>query len=213
MTTPRFVLHYAPRSRASRILWLLEEARAPYELQRHDLQKGTHKSPAYLAVNPDGKVPALVDRGPRGDGSWVITESAAICAYVADVLPEAQLAPAVGTPERAAYATWMAYSPAALEPSFADLMFPRKADAPAGAIGWPPFEAVVTRIARALEKGPYLLGERFSAADIVVGSMFQYLSAWGKLPAHEPVKRYLDALNARDGYKRSQAKEAEAAAS
>jgi glutathione S-transferase len=129
------------------------------------------------------------------------------------VLPEAQLAPAVGTPERAAYATWMAYSPAALEPAFADLMFPRKADAPPGAIGWPTFEAVVARIARALETGPYLLGKQFSAADIVVGSMFQWLSAWGKLPAHEPVKRYLDALNAREGYKRAQAKEAEATGS
>jgi len=72
---------------------------------------------------------------------------------------------------------------------------------------------VVGRIARALEKGPYLLGERFSAADIVVGSMFQYLNARGRLPAHEPVKRYLEALNAREGYKRAQAKEAEAPSS
>ncbi|PTL84666.1 glutathione S-transferase family protein [Vitiosangium sp. GDMCC 1.1324] len=212
MTTPRFVLHYAPRSRSFRILWLLEEARVPYELVRYDLQKGTHKSPAYLAVNPDGKVPALVDRGPRGDWSAVITESAAICAYIADTLPEARLAPAVGTPERAAYATWMAYGAAALEPSFADLMFPRKAEPPPSAIGWPSFDATIARISRAVEKGPWLLGDQFSSADIMIGAMLQWLNSWGKLPAHEPVKRYLAALVERDAMKRAQAKEAELAA-
>ena len=209
MSTPRFVLHYAPRSRAFRILWLLEEARAPYELAVYDLQKGTHKDRSYLAVNPDGKVPALVDRGPRGDWSVIVTESAAISTYVADACPEAALAPALSSPERGPYLTWLVYCSAALEPAFADFMFPRQKEAPRSAVGWPSYDATLERIERALERGPWLLGEHFSAADIMLGSMLQWLSAWGKLPDGAASARYLAALKQRDGLMRAQAKESE----
>jgi glutathione S-transferase len=209
MSTPRFVLHYAPRSRAFRILWLLEEARAPYELAVYDLQKGTHKDRSYLAVNPDGKVPALVDRGPRGDWSVIVTESAAISTYVADACPEAALAPALSSPERGPYLTWLVYCSAALEPAFADFMFPRQKEAPRSAMGWPSYDATLERIERALERGPWLLGDHFSAADIMLGSMLQWLSAWGKLPDGAASARYLAALKQRGGLMRAQAKEAE----
>jgi glutathione S-transferase len=209
MSTPRFVLHYAPRSRAFRILWLLEEARAPYELAVYDLQKGTHKDRSYLAVNPDGKVPALVDRGPRGDWSVIVTESAAISTYVADACPEAALAPALSSPERGPYLTWLVYCSAALEPAFADFMFPRQKEAPRSAVGWPSYDATLERIERALERGPWLLGDHFSAADIMLGSMLQWLSAWGKLPDGAASTRYLAALQQRDGLMRAQAKESE----
>ena len=129
MTTPRFILHHAPRSRSSRILWLMEETGVPFEVAQHDFAKATHKDPAYLAINPAGKVPTLIDRGPAGDWSppAVVTESAAICAYVADVLPEAGLAPPVGSRERAAYASWIGYCPSVLEPALSDSVFPRHA--------------------------------------------------------------------------------------
>ncbi|HMI87682.1 MAG TPA: glutathione S-transferase family protein [Polyangiaceae bacterium] len=209
MSLPRFVLHYAPRSRAFRILWLLEEARVPYELAVYDLQKGTHKDRAYLAVNPDGKVPALVDRGPNGDWSVIITESAAISTYIADACPEAALAPALSSPDRGPYLTWLIYCSAALEPAFADFMFPRQKEAPRSAVGWPSYDATLGRIERAVERGPWLLGEHFTAADVMLGAMLQWLNAWGKLPPSKAIERYLGSLDQRDGLLRAQAKEAE----
>ncbi len=211
MTTPRFLLHYAPRTRAGRALWLLEEAGLPYELHVHDMTRRTHKDAAFLALNPDGKLPALVD---RGDGSatvgWpvVITESEAVCAYLGDLAPG--LAPAIGSPERAAYLTWLAYTAAALEPGLADLVFPRASPAPAGSIGWPPFEAAVARIAGALDhSGAWITGAKFTAADAMVGGMLRWLKAWGKLPAYASIDRYLDALESRPALQRANAIEAE----
>jgi glutathione S-transferase len=209
MNSPRFVLHYAPRSRAFRILWLLEEARASYELAVYDLQKGTHKDRAYLAVNPDGKVPALVDRGPRGDWSVIVTESAAISTYVADACPEAALAPALSSPERGPYLTWLVYCSAALEPAFADFMFPRQQEVPRSSVGWPSYDATLDRVEHAVNRGPWLLGDHFSAADVMLGAMLRWLSAWGKLPPRPALDRYLASLQQRDGLKRAQAKEAE----
>lgn len=209
MESPRFVLHYAPRSRAFRILWLLEEARAPYELVLYDLQKGTHKGEAYLALNPDGKVPALVDRGPGRDWSVIVTESAAISTYIADACPEAALAPPIASPQRGPYLTWLVYCSAALEPAFADFMFPRQKEAPQGAVGWPSYDATLDRLEHALNSGPWLLGDHFSAADVMLGSMLQWLQQWGKLPAHPALQRYLASLKERDALVRAQAKEAE----
>jgi glutathione S-transferase len=133
VASPGFVLHYAPRSRAFRILWLLEEVRAPYELVIYDLQKETHKGESYLAVNPDGKVPALVDRGPRGDWSAIITESAAISTYLVDACPEAGSRPRSRRPIVALTSRGSSIA-RLLEPAFADFMFPRrKAPAAGGA--------------------------------------------------------------------------------
>jgi glutathione S-transferase len=208
VAAPRFLLHHAPRSRSARILWLLEEAGAPYALVRHDLDQATQKRPEFLAVNPFGKLPALIDRGPDGTWEAVVTESVAICAYVADVLPEAGLAPPPGTPERAAYATWLGFGAAALEPAFADLAFPRAQEPPARAIGWPPFAAALGRIEAALTPGPYLLGERFSAADIMVGGMLQWAVQWGKATAGPATARTLAALDARPALARARAVDA-----
>lgn len=205
MAAPRFLLHHAPRSRSVSALWMLEEAGASYALHWHDLERGTQKDPAFLAVNPAGKLPALVDRGP--DGSWraVVTEVAAIAAYLADLFPEAGLAPAIGTPERAAYQAWMAYGPGVAEPAFADAVFPRAAAAPAVAIGWPPMAEVVARIEAALAGRAWLLGERFSAADLVVGGLLAYINQFGRLNPGPEVARYVAAIEARPARQRAAA--------
>lgn len=199
---PRFLLHHAKGSRSDRILWLLEEAGASYELTLHDLGEGTQKAPAFLALNPFGKLPVLVDRGPDGTWNAVVTESLAICAYVADVLAEAGLAPAVGTPGRAAYATWLAIGGCVLEPAFGDLAFPRAKEPPARGIGWPPFAEVVARIEAAVTPGPYLLGETFSAADIMVGTMLEWAVQWGMLTPSPAIARTLSAYQARPALRR-----------
>jgi glutathione S-transferase len=203
----RFLLHYSPRSRAERALWMLEEARADSAIVLHDLQRGTQKEPAFLALNPLGKLPVLEDRGP--DGSWrgvAVAESAAILAYLADTLPEAGLAPAIGTPERAAYARWMAYCPGVLEPAFSDAAFPRTAEVPRSALGWPPFDEALAPVEAALAAGPWLLGARFSAADVLIGSLLHWLRAWGRLRAGPHVERYLGALEGRDALARARAR-------
>ena len=194
----RFRLHHAPRTRASSILWLLEEAGADYELAHHDLSAGTHKRPEFLALNPHGKLPVLEDRGPAGD--WhgvVVTEGAAIAGYIADALPGAGLAPAIGTPARADYAMLMVYGPSVLEPALMDKMSPRAAAANPTATGWSSFEEAVARLDARLQNGPWMLGERFSAADVMLGSGLTWFTMWKLLEPTPAIARYIAALTAR----------------
>ena len=194
----RFLLHHAPKSRSAGSLWLLEEAGADYDLSWHSLDEATNKTPAYLAINPGGKLPALVDRGPEGDWKGVVvTEAAAIAAYVADALPQAHLAPPLGSPARASYALWMAYTPGVMEPAMADMAFPRAKPAPARAVGWPPFPEAVLRAEAALATGPWLVGEQFTAADILLGGMLAWVVDWGMLQPGPAITRYLAAIEAR----------------
>jgi glutathione S-transferase len=211
MAAPRFLLHHAPQSRSLGTIWLLEEAGAEYDLHWHDLGAGTQKAPGYLALNPAGKVPALVDRGP--DGTWqgvVVTEVAAVARYVADLLPGAGLAPAIGTPERAGYEFWLSYGPGVVEPALADLAFPRAQPAPSRALGWPPFAEVQARIEAALTGRRWLLGERFSAADVIVGGLLHYFSMIGLLQPGPEMARYIAAIDARPARQRGWAKGAQA---
>lgn len=201
----RFVLHHNPQSRAQRIKWLLEEAGVPYELAHVDLQAGAHKTPAFLKMNPDGKLPTLVDRGPDGTWSTVVTESAAIVIYVADLAPAGALAPAPGDPRRGPYLTWISYVPAALEPALTDMVWPRPEPPPASALGWPPYEKALDRIAAALKATPYLTGDSFTAADLMVGSMLNWVAGWGKLPDPDRFSDYLARLNARPAAVRASA--------
>lgn len=199
----RFVLHHHPQSRSQRIKWLLEEIGAPYEIVAHDLNAGTHKRPEFLRLNPDGKLPTLVDRGPDGGAEVVLTESAAIVLHVADAAPEVGLAPTPGSPERGPYLTWIVYGVAALEPAFADAVFPRAEPAPARAVGWPPFPDAVSRVAQALEPGPWILGDTFSAADLMIGGLLGWVHGWGKLPEPERFLPYLERIAARPAHIRT----------
>ncbi|RXF70782.1 glutathione S-transferase family protein [Hansschlegelia zhihuaiae] len=201
----RFVLHHHPQSRAQRIKWLLEEAGAPYEIVSHDLEAGTHKKPDFLELNPDGKLPTLIDRGPGGSWSTVVTESSAIVIHVADAVPGAGLAPGPSDPRRGAYLNWIAYVSAAAEPALADHVWPRAEAAPATAIGWPPYEKVMNRIAAGVSSSPYLTGDAFTGADLMVGSMLNWLSGWGKLPGPERFEAYLERLKARPAFQRAAA--------
>jgi glutathione S-transferase len=193
----RFVLHHNPQSRSQRIRWLLEEAGVGFELAHVDFEAGAHKSPEFLKLNPDGKLPTLIDRGPDGTWSTVVTESAAIVIYVADLAEGAPLAPPPGDPRRAAYLTWIAYVGAAVEPALTDFVFPRAGTPPASALGWPPYEAVLARVAAALQTSPYLVGEDFTAADVMMGAMLMWANGWGKLPEPERFASYFERLSAR----------------
>ena len=199
----RFVLHHHPQSRAQRIKWLLEETGAPYELVNVDLQAGAHKRPEFLKLNPGGKIPTLIDRGPDGAAESVVTESAAIVIHVADCYPEAGLAPAPGSVARGPYLFWIVYAVSAIEPALADDKFPRAEAAPPIAIGWPTFPDAISRVADALTPGGWLVGDRFTAADLTIGSMLNWLKGWGALPEPERFDDYLGRIAERPGFRRA----------
>jgi glutathione S-transferase len=181
-------LYYNPQSRAAIAKWMLDEAGADYELVPIDLQKREHKSPEFLKINPAGKLPALVDGRTR------LFENPAIGLYVAERFPAARLAPPVGSPERGRYLSLMVYATAQLEPSMADSLL-KLPHTPAR--GWSDFETVKDVIERELGYGPYLLGARFSAADVLVGSMFAWQRLFGGRSGRPKIDRYVERLLAR----------------
>ena len=203
---PRFRLHHAPRSRAFRILWVLEECGAAYERVPHNLRANTQKAPEFLAINPDGKLPVLEDRGPDGDWAGVVvTESAAICAYLANVT--GMLAPMPGTPARVAYETYLAYGGSVLEPAMAEVAFPRRETPPAMALGWPPFADAVARVERQITStgGPYLLGQDFTMADAMCGGLLRFAAGFGMFKPGPVAAGYLAALESRPAMARAKA--------
>ena len=196
------VFYHAPQSRAVIVHWMLEEVGAPYRMHLLNLKKGEHKEPAYLAVNPMGKVPALAH------GDVVVTEAAAICAYLADAFPEAGLAPPVGDRRRGTYFRWLLFGPGCLEPAVTDRMFDRPASPP-GALGYGSFDLMLAVVAKAVERGPYLLGNQFTAADVVLGAGLQWGMMTKAIPERPEIVAYGHRLHERPALQRVYAKDAE----
>lgn len=172
-------LFHAPWSRSSRLVWLLEEIGAAYDITYCDIRRmdGTG-APDPRNPHPDGKVPALLH------GDALVTESAAVALYLTDLFPEAGLGAPVGSPERGAYLTWLAWIAGEMEPSFwARISGATEGDAKARAR----YDAVVARLFGALERGPYLMGQRFTAVDVMAGSAL----AWAR--DYSPPSAALDA--------------------
>jgi glutathione S-transferase len=155
-------LYWSPRTRSFSALWLMEETGQAYERVLVDISKGAQKRPEYLAINPMGKVPALQD------GEATLAEAAAICAYVAERHPEAKLAPPPGDPLRAKYLYWLFFGPGCIEPAMVQVA--TKVEMNPVAAGWGDAQRVFDVLDVALAKGPWILGESFSAADIGIGS-------------------------------------------
>jgi glutathione S-transferase len=171
-------LYWSPRSRSLTALWLMEETGQPYERVLVDISTGAQKKLEYLAVNPMGKVPALKD------GEATLAETAAICAYVAERYPEAGLAPPVGDVMRARYLYWLFFGPACVEPAMVQIA--TKLELNPVAAGWGDAQRVFDVIDAALEKGPWILGENFSAADIVIGSALNFSVRMFKMVPSRP---------------------------
>jgi glutathione S-transferase len=171
-------LYWAPRSRAFSALWLMEETRQPYERVKVDIAAGAQRAPEYLAINPMGKVPAL------SDGDATLAEAAAICAYVAERYPEAKLAPALGDPLRAKYLYWLFFAPGCIEPAMVQVA--TKIEMSSVAAGWGDAQRVFDVLDVALVKGPWILGEDFSAADVAVGSALNFAVRLFKMVPSRP---------------------------
>jgi glutathione S-transferase len=193
-------LHHAPQSRSTRMLWLLEEVGAPYSVVYTDIPRmdGTGGSdPAN--PHPDKKVPALVDDGV------LVTESVAICLYLTDKFPEAGIGPRVGDPLRGAYVTWLAYYAGVIEP-VVTLEFAGLSDNPMLQRTYAGRAKMDQRILDAIKAGPFMLGERFSAIDILIASMGQW--ARKMLPAGDLVDTYIKRASDRPALQRSYARDA-----
>jgi glutathione S-transferase len=198
-------LYHAAPSRSSIARWMLEELGVPYDLHVLSLAKGEQRAPDYLAVNPMGKVPAL----KHGDA--VITEAAAICTYLADEFPQARLNVPIGDPRRGTYLRWLFFAPSCIEAAITDRAFPRKEEPRRGMLGYGDFDTVMGVVAAAVEPGPYLMGEQFTAADVVLGSTLRWGMMFGLLPKRPEFVAYAGRLEQRPALKRAVALDQELA--
>jgi glutathione S-transferase len=194
-------LYFAPATRATRIAFLLEELGVPWEKVTLDLAKREHKTADYLALNPNGVVPTLKD------GDTVIFESVAIALHLADRFAEKGLAPPPDSPLRGRYLSWMVWSMTTLEPPIGDVYVERLK---------PAEQQSAAAIAAALERfrnsaqvlegelaGPYLFGDAFSAADVMVGCVLSFAGMLGMLEDHPTLRDYVARITARPAYGRA----------
>jgi glutathione S-transferase len=153
-----------------------------------------------------GKVPALKH------GDVVITEAAAICAYLADEFPRAKLNVPVGDPRRGLYLKWLFFGPSCIEPAMIDRAAPRKEEPRRAMLGYGDFDTVMDVVAKAVSKGPYLLGDQFTAADVVIGSGLRWGMLFKLMPERPEFVAYVGRLASRPALQRSEAQDKELAA-
>jgi len=193
-------LFHAPNSRSSSILWLLEEIGAPYTLKVVSIRRGDGTG----AVDPEnphpyGKVPVITHNGRT------IFETPAIALYLADLFPQAGLGPKPTEPERGAYLTWLFYYSGVIEPSLtAKFLNIRHMQ---GTFGWAPFDEVLAHLTSTLQTGHYLLGERFSIADILIGGTLPILIMRGIVPESDTFNDYIARIRERPAFGRARAKD------
>jgi glutathione S-transferase len=189
-------LYWSPRSRSFSSLWLMEEVGEPYERVLIDITTGAQRTMEFLAVNPMGKVPALQD------GEATLAEAAAICAYVAERYPQAHLAPPVGDIRRAKYLYWLFFAPGCIEPAMVQVSTGIEMNTVSA--GWGDAQRVFDVLDAALETGPWILGDSFSAADIAIGSGLNFaVRLFKMMPSRPSFDRYLDACAGRPAFQRA----------
>lgn len=181
-------LYFNPQSRAVIAKWMLDECGADYKIVPVDLEQREQKSPQVLEINPSGKLPALVDGEAR------LFENAAICLYLADKSPQANLAPAIDAPERGRYLSLMVYSTSQLEPAMGDAMMGAETFA---SRGWTGYEAAKDVIEGELGNGKYLFGDWFTAADVMIGSLFMWEQLFSGPSDRPKIAAYVDRLSKR----------------
>jgi glutathione S-transferase len=186
-------LYHHPFSRAATALWMLEEVGAPYELRFVDLLAGEQRSPAILALNPMGKLPILVDSTPQGEA--VVTEAAAIGVWLADRHAPGRLAPLPDDPARATFLRWCFYSPSVIEP--ACMARANGWEFKPGQAGWGRWEDMLEALERGIGDGPWLLGDTFTMADVILGGTLRWMLQFKMIDARPALVAYADRLAAR----------------
>jgi glutathione S-transferase len=190
------VFYHAPRSRAFRTLWFLEELGRPYRIELLSLEKGDHKRPDFLKLNPMGKVPVVVDDGVP------VAESGAILLHVADKYSAGTLAPRQDDPKRPDYLRWLFFAVGVMEPAFGEKFF-KWEDIPARRAAWGSFAEMERVVTEAIAPGPYLLGDWFTAADVLVCSNLHWGTMFKLFPERGAVADYVARCAARPALKRA----------
>jgi len=184
-TSQKIVLFHSPQTRSTSTLGLLEELGAPYELRVIDMKAGEQRQPAFLAVNPLGKVPAVLH------GDALITEQSALVIYLADLFPEAVLTPGIADPLRGPYLRWIVFYAACFEPAIVDRALKRdpgtRAMSPYG-----DFDSTVGAVVAQLSRGPFICGERFTAADVLWGTALSWTTGFGLVEPVPVIARYVE---------------------
>ena len=182
--TDTITLFHSPQSRSSGALTLLEELGAPYQLHVLNMKAGEQRRPEYLAINPLGKVPAILHRGE------LITEQVAIFIYLADLFPAAGLAPIIGDTRRGVYLRWLIYYASCYEPALVDRAMQRE-PAPHATSPYGTFDTMLETILRQIRDQPYLLGDTISAADILWGNALNWGVMFKLVPEDKAVTDYV----------------------
>lgn len=190
-------LHHHPYSRAAGVVWMLEEVGQPYELHHVDLRAGDQKQADHLSKNRMGKIPVVED------GDVLISEGAAIGLYLADRYAPGTLAPRVDEADRGPFLRWCFFSPSVIEPAAAANA--GNWQTRAGAVGWGRYEDMLDTLETAVATGPWLLGDRFSMADVIAGGTARFLLQFKMLDARPAITAWIDRLNARPAYQRATA--------
>jgi glutathione S-transferase len=204
-TNRKLTFYHSPNTRSTGVRTLLDELGAPYELKALNMKAGEQRQPAYLAVNPMGKVPAIVH------GDALVTEQGAIFIYLADLFPEAGLAPAIGDPLRGPYLRWMVFYGSSFEPAVVDRSLQRE-PARSSTSPYGDYDTMLGTLIGQLRAGPYLLGERFTAADILWGLALRWTTAFKLVPEAPEIVDYIARVMARPSFARVAAADAELAA-
>lgn len=191
-------LFWCPQTRSQRVIWLLEEAGLDYDpvlIDIGDPQKP--RDPDFAKASPMGKVPAIAD------GAALMSDSAAICLYIADKYPAAGLAPAINDPARAPYLFWMTFTPGVVEPAMGEKF--SGAEPNPVSHGWGSFDSMIAAFEKGIGDGPWMLGETFTAADIMCGSSACFMQQFGVLPPSKPLEAYAERCMARPAFQKSAA--------
>jgi glutathione S-transferase len=194
----KVVFFHSPQTRSTGVLTLLEELEADYELRPLNMRAGEQREAAYLSVNPMGKVPAIEHNGA------LVTEQAAVYMYLAELYPEKDLAPAIGDPLRGPYLRWMVFYGSCFEPALIDKS-QQHPPTPSSLSPYGDYDTVLKAVNAQLERGPYLLGDRFTAADVLWASALAWTTLFELVPATPVIKAYIARVTSRPSFERASA--------
>ena len=189
-------LFWAPQTRSTRGAWMLEEAGLDYSTELVDIRGADRQdSDEFRRASPMGKVPAIIDN------DVAMAESAAICLYIADRYCPGTLAPAIDDPRRGKFLYWLIYTPAVVEPAMSEKF--SGVEPNRGRSGWGDFELMIETWEQGLDASPWILGDEFSAADVMLGSSAIFLRMFNMLPESEVLSAYADRCLERPAYKKA----------
>jgi glutathione S-transferase len=203
--TRTLTFFHSPNTRSTGVAILLEELAAPHQTHVLNMAANEQRQPAYLAINPMGKVPAI------RHGDSLVTEQAAIFIYLADLFPAAGLAPAINDPLRGPYLRWLAYYGSCLEPAVVD-HFLKRDPAPPRMSPYGDHDTVLRTVTEQLRPGPYILGDTFTAADILWGTALKWMTGFKVVPELPEIVAYVERVCSRPAFARVAAHDTELAA-